>query len=91
MKTVIALVLILSFASGCATQGMVARGPGSTDPTFQATAPDPFPPAPPQNESMPRLVIPATGGPPVMGISVGGDLYLPVTGGAPIPGMPITP
>jgi hypothetical protein len=40
---------------------------------------------------MPRLVIPVTGGPPVIGIPVGSDLYIPVTGGAPIPGMPVSP
>lgn len=39
----------------------------------------------------PRLVIPVTGGAPVMAIPVGGNLYLPVTGGAPIPGTPVSP
>ena len=92
METVIALLLILSATTGCATQSMVARSPGCA---VQATASDPFPPtmaAPSQTQNMmPRLVIPFTGGAPVIGIPVGGDLYLPVTGGAPIPGMPIGP
>jgi hypothetical protein len=36
----------------------------------------------------PRLVVPATGGPPVMATPVGGGMYVPVTGGPPIPGTP---
>ena len=95
MKTVIPLLLVISAITGCATQGLVARSPGSTDPSFQETASDPFPPnmaAPSQSQDMmPRLVIPSTGGAPVIGIPVGGDLYIPVTGGAPIPAMPISP
>jgi hypothetical protein len=39
----------------------------------------------------PRLVIPATGGAPVVAIPLGGNLYLPVTGGPPVPGTPIGP
>ncbi len=92
MKTVIALLLILSATTGCATQSIVARGPGNTGWSFQDNASDPFPPTSAQNQNMmPRLIIPSTGGPPVIGIPVGGDLYIPVTGGAPIPGMPIGP
>jgi len=41
----------------------------------------------PQNAG-PTLVIPATGGPPVIAIPAGG-IYVPVTGGAPITGTPI--
>ena len=92
MKTILALLLVLSATAGCATQGWVAAGPGNTEPSFVETASDPFPPTPPQIPNMmPRLVIPATGGPPVIGIPVGGDLYIPVTGGPPIPGMPVSP
>jgi len=95
VKTVIALLLVLSVTTGCATQGLVARSPGSSDPSFLETSSDPFPPtmtAPSQGLDMtPRLVIPSTGGAPVIGIPVGGDLYIPVTGGAPIPGMPVFP
>jgi hypothetical protein len=39
----------------------------------------------------PRLVLPATGGPPVLAIPLGGGIYLPVTGGIPTPGTPISP
>lgn len=93
MKTLIALLLVVSTA-GCAAQSMLASGPGSTDPSFLPAASDPFPPTagPSQSDNMmPRLVIPVTGGPPVIGIPIGADLYIPVTGGPPIPGMPITP
>jgi hypothetical protein len=48
-------------------------------------------PAPPAESSGPRLVVPATGGPPVMAIPLGGGLYLPVTGGPPVPGTPVGP
>jgi hypothetical protein len=92
VKTLLALLLVLSATAGCATQGLVAGGRGNTGPSFVETASDPFPPTPPQIPSMmPRLVIPVTGGPPVIGIPVGSDLYMPVTGGPPIPGMPISP
>lgn len=91
MKTAMALLLILSVTTGCATQSMIARIPRGPGPSFQETASDPFPPTPSQNQLMPRLVIPSTGGAPVVGIPIGGDLYIPVTGGAPIPGMPIGP
>jgi hypothetical protein len=33
-------------------------------------------------------VIPATGGAPLLGIPLGGNLYLPATGGPPIVGIP---
>jgi hypothetical protein len=45
----------------------------------------------PAADMAPRMVIPATGGAPILGIPVGGGLYIPVTGGAPIPGTPVTP
>jgi hypothetical protein len=91
VKTLIALLLVLSATTGCATQGLVAGSPNA-GPSFVDTAPDPFPPTPPQIPNMmPRLVIPVTGGPPVIGIPVGGDLYISVTGGPPIPGIPVSP
>jgi hypothetical protein len=94
VKTVIPLLLVISAITGCATQGLVARSPGNADPSFQESASDPFPStaAPSQSQDMmPRLVIPLTGGAPVIGIPVGGNLYIPVTGGPPIPGMPVSP
>ena len=92
MKTLLALLVVLSATPGCATQGLVAGSAANSGPSFVDTASDPFPPPSPQIPNMmPRLVIPVTGGPPVIGIPVGTDLYIPVTGGPPIPGMPVSP
>jgi hypothetical protein len=92
VKTLMALLLVLSVTTGCATQSLVAGSPGNPGPAFEETASNPFPLTSPQIPNMmPRLVIPATGGPPVTGIPVGGNLYIPVTGGAPIVGIPIGP
>jgi hypothetical protein len=43
------------------------------------------------DDMAPRVVLPVTGGPPVVGIPVGGSLYLPVTGGPPVVGIPVAP
>lgn len=40
------------------------------------------------SDSLPTLVLPATGGSPVLAIPLGGASYLPVTGGQPITGTP---
>ena len=85
MKSAIPLLLVVLALSGCTTLGAIQGDSGST----AATSPDPFPPQ--DSNSMPRLIIPATGGPPVMGIPVGGNIFVPVTGGPPVPGIPITP
>jgi hypothetical protein len=63
-------------------------GSAPSSPSFEAPS-LPSPPAPsfPQ-ASPPRtgfvLVLPATGGPPVFGTSLGGGLVLPATGGPPV-------
>jgi hypothetical protein len=47
---------------------------------------------PPRRQSSgTQLVLPAFGGPPVLGIPVGGAVYLPVSGGRPITGIPVSP
>jgi hypothetical protein len=84
-----------SQTAGCATQGFAVPEQGSNGASFEAAATAApsatfTPPSPDQNIG-PRLVIPATGGAPVIGIPVGGDLYIPVTGGVPITGIPIGP
>ena len=61
-------------------QGVASRPQTATPPT-RSTA----------GNNSARLIVPATGGAPVMAIPIGGNLYLPVTGGAPIPGIPVTP
>ncbi len=43
------------------------------------------------NNLGPQLVVPVTGGAPVIGIPVGGNLYVPVTGGPPVVGLPTGP
>jgi hypothetical protein len=95
MKTVIPLILVLLVATGCATQGIVPGNQESVGSSFQGTASAPLPPtmAPPSQDQNigPRLVIPTTGGAPVMGIPLGGNIYLPVTGGEPVVGIPISP
>jgi hypothetical protein len=95
MKTFIPLILLLSATTGCATQGFAVPEQGSNGSSFEWTAsadsPATISSPPPAQSIGPRLVIPVTGGAPVIGIPVGGDLYLPVTGGAPITGIPIGP
>jgi hypothetical protein len=94
MKTLILMILVVSTA-GCATLGAAPGAPVSGGTTVAAPGID-FPPPtsaspfPDQNIG-PRIIMPVTGGAPVIGIPLGGDLYQPVTGGAPVVGMPLTP
>lgn len=79
-------ILLATGMAGCAAGRAV---------TFTGTGPA-FPhaaglPAAPAQDLGPRLVIPATGGPPVVGIPLGGNLYAPVTGGPPVVGLPVGP
>jgi hypothetical protein len=48
------------------------------------------PPFQPQNLG-PQIIIPTTGGAPVLGIPLGGNIFQPVTGGAPVIGIPTGP
>jgi hypothetical protein len=90
----------VSFYNECQLNGLVAGQPWSgphgflgfhvLPPSAQgspASAPPPASPSAP--DTSPRLVIPATGGPPVMAIPVGGSTFQPVTGGPPITGTPV--
>jgi hypothetical protein len=94
MKAPILMILVVSTA-GCATLG-TAPGPQVSAGSTVAAAGIDFAPAmsaspfPDQNIG-PRIIMPVTGGAPIIGIPLGGDMYLPVTGGAPIIGMPTTP
>ena len=94
MKTLILMILVVSTA-GCATLGTVPGAQVSSGSTVAAAGIDfapatSAPPFPDQNIG-PRIIMPVTGGAPVIGIPLGGDMYLPVTGGAPVMGMPTTP
>jgi hypothetical protein len=94
MKAAITLVLSILAATGCATLGPVQGNSGSavSDDSAGSASPAISNPFPPQDENTgPRLIIPATGGPPVIGIPVGGNLFVPVTGGPPVPGIPTSP
>jgi hypothetical protein len=91
-------ITVLTLA-GCASLGPVQEGNAPVASPVLATA-SPTPPLPPpspfpsSNDSMlPRMIIPATGGPPVLGIplTTGGNIFLPVTGGPPVIGMPLLP
>jgi hypothetical protein len=100
LKSVISISLIIFAATGCATLGPDQGGAGNRvvtgttdaiDVDAAASSPAPATAFPPQEEIGPRLIIPVTGGPPVIGIPVGGDLFIPVTGGPPVPGIPTGP
>jgi hypothetical protein len=95
MKTALTLLLVACAATGCASLGSLPSGLQSDPPSPEisgftpAPAADPF--SSPAASIGPTLVIPAAGGPPVLGIPVGGDLFLPVTGGAPVVGISVGP
>jgi hypothetical protein len=95
MKSLTSLILVVFAATGCATLGPnqgVAGSTGSAGGDAASSSPAPTSVFSPQDQNLgPRLVIPATGGPPVIGIPVGGGLFLPVTGGPPIVGIPTGP
>ena len=94
MKIFILMILVIATA-GCATLGTAPETQVTSGSTDAAAGID-FAPAPsaapfPDQNIGPRIIMPVTGGAPVIGIPLGGDMYLPVTGGAPVIGMPITP
>jgi hypothetical protein len=85
-----AAILIFSVLTGCATMVGNPGNQKSDSHSFDAPTVNSSP-LQEQQDLGPQLVIPATGGAPVMGIPVGGNLYVPVTGGAPIVGIPVGP
>jgi hypothetical protein len=94
MKAIIVMIFVIPVA-GCAVLAAVPLVLGSAAYTVEAAAPDPAPATTAplfQDQNMgPRLIFPVTGGVPVMGIPLGGNVYQPVTGGLPVIGTPITP
>lgn len=94
MKTLILMILMIS-AAGCATLGTVPRTREMNGSSLEATATDSARPniaAPFQDQNIgPQIIIPVTGGIPIIGIPLGGNIYLPVTGGAPIIGLSTSP
>lgn len=92
MKTLCLLILTLSTAA-CATLGASPGSPANLDSAADETsigAPPTFPSLEDQNTG-PQIILPATGGVPVIGIPLGGDIFLPVTGGPPVIGISTNP
>jgi hypothetical protein len=93
MRTFMLLILVFS-AAGCATLGTVPVTQGNRESSAEeaaasapATIASPF-----QDQNIgPRIIIPVTGGAPVIGIPLGGNIFLPVTGGEPVIGIPTSP
>ena len=86
------MIMLLAFSmSACATTGALqdnaAAGATNLDsaPSISSTPEPSFP------DMTPRIIIPVTGGAPVVGIPLGGNLFMPVTGGAPVVGISTTP
>lgn len=95
MEIKLGMLLACVLATGCAAIGGPngAAVPASASNAAGASpfpAPDPFP-SMQQPDGIPRIVIPATGGAPVIGIPLGGNIFQPVTGGAPVIGIPTSP
>ena len=92
-----ALGVTLLAMTGCASLEPLQGGvDGGSVPAAIAPAdfppPSPTPPTPfPYFDTTPRMIIPVTGGLPVLGIPQGGNIFLPVTGGLPVIGIPISP
>jgi hypothetical protein len=98
-----AWVLIIStLATGCAdtttpqtdrangssnTAAIILWDNNSSSSLFSVPAQEPTP----QSNTLPQQVIPVTGGPPVVAIPIGGNIYQPVTGGDPFVGIPLFP
>jgi hypothetical protein len=95
MKAALPLVLAMLALTGCATLGSLPSdasvAPSAND-SSSASSPAIADPFPPKSENLgPQIIIPVTGGPPVLGIPVGGNLFIPVTGGPPVTGIPTSP
>lgn len=93
MRTALVGMVALVAMTGCMTlRPMPNSGQIDRSSLSQTTATHPTTtPAPATRNTGPSLVLPATGGAPVMAIQLGGGLYLPLTGGAPVVGIPLTP
>lgn len=93
MKTAWLSSVVLFAAAACVPNGGVRnnqQGSNSQPDIAASSFPDPAPvPSPP--DMSPKMVLPATGGVPVVGIPLGGNMFLPATGGPPVVGIPISP
>lgn len=92
MKNLLLLILTFSTAA-CANLGTLPGPQGHQDSDAEEpsiAAPLSAPALQDQNAG-PQIILPATGGVPVIGIPLGGDIFLPVTGGPPVIGIPTGP
>ena len=93
MNKTLLIVLLACSTAACATTGALQgnSGIGATTPDAAPASISGVPSLPDPDTTTPRIIIPVTGGAPVVGIPLGGDLYLPVTGGAPVVGISTGP
>lgn len=71
---------------------MAGTGISANDPSTIGTSSSPtFPDTSSRHDTGTQIVLPVTGGAPVVAIPIGGDLYLPATGGPPIVGISTSP
>ena len=94
MKTAWLSTLVLVTATACVPNGGVRnnqQGSSAASDTAASSFPDPTPAPSPFPDMSPKPVLPVTGGIPVVGIPLGGNLFLPVTGGPPVVGIPLSP
>lgn len=91
------VLVVSTLATACAgmpdSRTDQARNHTNPDQDIPWTSPG-ITPAPDLNtapNNLPQQILPASGGPPVIAIPIGGNLYLPVTGGEPIVGTPLFP
>ena len=92
MKRLSALIL-LSMTAGCATFGpLPSNHPIHSSSSDATTSPAPMISAPLPTQTIgPSLVLPSTGGAPIMAIQLGGNIYQPLTGGPPVVGIRLSP
>jgi hypothetical protein len=90
MKSVWGLILFLSVAAGCATTGAVSSNQPSHGSWTEAPSSSAAFPSQDLNTG-PRLILPASGGPPVMALPLGSGVYLPLTADPPVVGIPLAP
>jgi hypothetical protein len=99
MKAPSIAALISLLVTGCVTNGALqpnAAGAASVIPmTIASPTPstifDPAALSTQPNSLAPQIVTPVTGGPPVLAVPLGGNVFQPVTGGPPVLGVPASP
>jgi len=94
MKTAWLSSVVLFAAAACVPNGSVRnnqQGNNFQPDTAASSFPDPTPAPSLAQDMSPKMVLPATGGVPVVGIPLGGNMFLPATGGPPVVGIPISP